>query len=75
MKTMGTMSAPSKIQNASPMMTKPTNFGEGTLCPRDYEGKAMSVTPDDATYKSSGGWSFTDGMRGDRDQSSSRIDK
>lgn len=65
MKT-GTMGAPAKIQNASPMMTKPTSYPEATLCPRDYDGKVTTVTPDDATYKSLGGWSFETGTRGDR---------
>ncbi len=66
MKT-GTIAAPAKVQNASPMMTKPTNFGEDTLCPRDYTGKTVTENPDDATYKSLGGWSFETGKRGDRD--------
>lgn len=59
--------APPKVKDVGTNQTKPTNFGEDTLCPRDYAGKTMTNNPDDATYKELGGWSFSTGMRGDRD--------
>jgi hypothetical protein len=56
--------APPRVQEKMPMTTGMTNFGEDTLCPRDYEAKIMTVSDPDVTVKELPGWNFTTGALG-----------